>query len=86
MASGREVGVDLGGTKIEVAALDADRRMLERHRIATPAGDTERSWRRSWRWYTRPNPRALARVFNLLDPDANSKPSFFAAARKSLLR
>jgi len=33
------IGVDLGGTKIEVAALDAARRMLERHRIATPAGD-----------------------------------------------
>ena len=33
------IGVDLGGTKIEAAALDEAGRMLARHRIATPAGD-----------------------------------------------
>jgi predicted NBD/HSP70 family sugar kinase len=33
------IGVDLGGTKIEVAALDEARRILERRRVATPSGD-----------------------------------------------
>jgi fructokinase len=33
------IGLDLGGTKIEVAALDADRRIVGRRRIATPEGD-----------------------------------------------
>lgn len=33
------IGIDLGGTKIEAAALAADGRLLLRRRIATPAGD-----------------------------------------------
>lgn len=33
------IGVDLGGTKIEVAALDGSGRIIERRRVATPAGD-----------------------------------------------
>ncbi|MBK1706101.1 ROK family protein [Halochromatium glycolicum] len=33
------IGIDLGGTKIEAAALAADGRMLARKRIATPRGD-----------------------------------------------
>ncbi len=32
------IGVDLGGTKIEIAALDRDGGMLIRHRIPTPPG------------------------------------------------
>lgn len=36
---GFKIGLDLGGTKIEIAALDADRRITERRRIATPEGD-----------------------------------------------
>src|SRR5438876_10077361 len=33
------IGVDLGGTKIEFAALERDGRELHRHRIATPRHD-----------------------------------------------
>jgi fructokinase len=33
------IGVDLGGTKIEAAAIDRDRALRARHRVATPAGD-----------------------------------------------
>ncbi|HLX24557.1 MAG TPA: ROK family protein [Usitatibacter sp.] len=33
------LGVDLGGTKIEIAALDAKGAIVERKRIETPAGD-----------------------------------------------
>ena len=33
------IGVDLGGTKIAAAALDADGRLCAERRIATPAGD-----------------------------------------------
>src|SRR5260370_7991654 len=33
------IGVDLGGTKIEAAALERDGRVLARHRVATPAND-----------------------------------------------
>jgi fructokinase len=33
------IGIDLGGTKIEAAALDGAGRMLRRTRIATPRGD-----------------------------------------------
>ena len=33
-----KIGLDLGGTKIEVAALDSGGRVLERRRIATPEG------------------------------------------------
>ena len=32
------IGVDLGGTKIEIAALTADNNLLHRHRIPTPSG------------------------------------------------
>lgn len=32
-------GIDLGGTKIEIAALDADNQVVLRQRIATPKGD-----------------------------------------------
>src|SRR5579875_1221070 len=35
------IGVDIGGTKIETAALDRSGRLLDRRRIATPAGDYE---------------------------------------------
>ncbi len=33
------IGVDLGGTKIEAAALERDGRVLARHRVPTPAND-----------------------------------------------
>src|SRR5712691_4076157 len=33
------IGIDLGGTKIEAAAIDPDGRIRARRRIATPAGD-----------------------------------------------
>ncbi|HET7595016.1 MAG TPA: ROK family protein [Stellaceae bacterium] len=33
------IGVDLGGTKIEAAALERDGRVLARRRVGTPAGD-----------------------------------------------
>lgn len=33
------LGIDLGGTKIEIVALDAAGRELERHRVPTPQGD-----------------------------------------------
>ena len=33
------IGIDLGGTKIEIVALDADGRELLRRRVATPSGD-----------------------------------------------
>jgi fructokinase len=39
MTSPFRIGIDLGGTKIELAALDASGRMLLRRRVATPAGD-----------------------------------------------
>jgi len=35
------IGVDLGGTKIEAAALDESGAIAARRRIATPAGDYE---------------------------------------------
>lgn len=33
------IGIDLGGSKIEIAAFDADGRQLLRRRVATPQGD-----------------------------------------------
>jgi predicted NBD/HSP70 family sugar kinase len=39
MNGGPRIGVDLGGTKIEIAALDADGAVVARERIDTPAGD-----------------------------------------------
>ena len=33
------IGVDLGGTKIEIIALDDGGRTLARRRVATPQGD-----------------------------------------------
>ncbi|HML11457.1 MAG TPA: ROK family protein [Stellaceae bacterium] len=39
MSAGFRIGVDLGGTKIEAAAVDRDGRALARRRIPTPAGD-----------------------------------------------
>lgn len=33
------IGIDLGGTKIEILAIDAGGRPLHRERVATPAGD-----------------------------------------------
>jgi fructokinase len=33
------IGIDLGGTKIEFIALEADGRVVHRHRVATPRGD-----------------------------------------------
>jgi len=35
------IGIDLGGTKIEAIALDADGSMLARRRVATPSGNYE---------------------------------------------
>ena len=41
MANSIRIGVDFGGTKLEVIALAADGRELYRKRPATPAGDYE---------------------------------------------
>ena len=38
-SSGLRIGIDLGGTKIEIIALDAAGRTLARRRVATPQGD-----------------------------------------------
>ena len=38
-APGVRLGLDLGGTKIEIAALAPDRAFLLRQRCATPQGD-----------------------------------------------
>src|SRR5580704_11661265 len=35
------IGVDLGGTKVEIAALDAKGAIVERKRVDTPVGDYE---------------------------------------------
>jgi fructokinase len=40
-ASNKRIGVDLGGTKIEIVALDDEGRELLRRRVATPVGDYE---------------------------------------------
>src|SRR5262245_27616166 len=40
-AAMHRIGIDLGGTKIEIAALDRNGRERPRHRIATPQGDYE---------------------------------------------
>src|SRR5260370_4329275 len=39
MADAFRIGIDLGGTKIEAAAIDQAGRIRARRRIATPAGD-----------------------------------------------
>jgi predicted NBD/HSP70 family sugar kinase len=39
MTNDYRIGVDLGGTKIEIAAIDRTGAIRHRHRIATPAGD-----------------------------------------------
>lgn len=39
MTTSMRIGVDLGGTKIEILALDADGKTLLRRRIPTPQGD-----------------------------------------------
>ena len=39
------IGIDLGGTKIEIAALDNDNRIVERKRVPTPAGEYEATLR-----------------------------------------
>ncbi|MFZ2007999.1 MAG: ROK family protein [Stellaceae bacterium] len=39
MSAGFRIGVDLGGTKIEAAAIDSDGRVHVRRRVATPADD-----------------------------------------------
>jgi fructokinase len=39
MTAGIRIGVDLGGTKIEAAAIDRDGQVHARRRVATPAGD-----------------------------------------------
>jgi fructokinase len=39
MTAGFRIGVDLGGTKIEVAAIDRDGKFRARRRTATPTGD-----------------------------------------------
>jgi fructokinase len=42
------IGVDLGGTKIEFVALEADGRELHRHRVATPRGDYDGTVKAIW--------------------------------------
>ena len=39
MEAGTRIGIDLGGTKIEIAALDASGASLARKRVDTPVGD-----------------------------------------------
>jgi fructokinase len=39
MTAGFRIGVDLGGTKIEAAAIDREGRIHARRRVATPTGD-----------------------------------------------
>ena len=39
MAEALRIGIDLGGTKIEAAAIDRAGQIRARRRIATPAGD-----------------------------------------------
>ena len=39
MNSAPRIGVDLGGTKIEIAALDASGAVVATKRVDTPAGD-----------------------------------------------
>jgi fructokinase len=39
------IGIDLGGTKIEILAIDGDGKELVRHRVATPRGEYEGSIR-----------------------------------------
>jgi fructokinase len=39
------IGIDLGGTKIEILAIDSEGRELVRHRVATPRGDYDGSIR-----------------------------------------
>ena len=41
----RRIGVDLGGTKIEAAALDPDGRLVARRRIRTPSGNYDATLR-----------------------------------------
>ena len=41
MSARFRIGVDLGGTKIEAAAIDRDGLVYARRRVATPAGGTE---------------------------------------------
>ncbi len=41
MSAPLRIGIDLGGTKIEIVALDPDGDVLVRHRIAAPQGDYE---------------------------------------------
>jgi fructokinase len=43
MRAGVRIGIDLGGSKITAAALDATGRIVARRRIATPAGDYDRT-------------------------------------------
>ena len=39
------IGIDLGGTKTEIAALDGEGRIVERLRVPTPAGDYDETLR-----------------------------------------
>ena len=39
MVQSVQIGIDLGGTKIEIVAIDAAGRVLEQVRVATPSGD-----------------------------------------------
>jgi fructokinase len=41
MSPAPRIGIDLGGTKIEIAALDSAGTILSRRRVETPAGDYE---------------------------------------------
>jgi fructokinase len=44
------IGVDLGGTKIEIAALDAGGEIRFRRRVPTPRGDYEATLAAIARW------------------------------------
>lgn len=46
------IGIDLGGTKIEVIALENNGQELFRHRIATPRDDYAKPLRRLRGWWS----------------------------------
>ena len=55
------LGIDLGGTKIEIIGLDERGAVLLRRRRPSPRGSYEAPWRRSARWSPRPR-RSSARA------------------------
>ncbi len=56
------IGIDLGGTKIEIVALDEEGGELLRRRLATPRGDYAGTDRRRWpNWWPPPSANSAAR-------------------------